>query len=133
MDKKKKMNKMDSCSLLPDFLLSARRQRAADFLWSDTGRWLCGPGPQSGPWGALQTGEQLDGEGRTLAVSRVVAWKEGGIEKKQHHNVKGISGRDKNTPPQSDQNGSACGELPCSNIQSMKVYMHIYTFSESIV
>lgn len=72
----KKMNKMDDCSLVPDFLLSARRQQAAGSLWSDTGRWRCGPAPQSGPWGALQTGEQLDGEGRTSAVSIVAARKE---------------------------------------------------------
>lgn len=56
------MKKMDSCPLLPDFPLSARRQRAAGSLWSDKGRWLCGPAPQSGPWGALQTEEQLEGK-----------------------------------------------------------------------
>lgn len=113
--------------LLPGFPPSARRQRAAGSLWSDTGRWRCGPAPQSGPWGALQTGEQLDGEGRTPAVSAVVAQKEGEIEK--HDEVEGISGRDRYTPPRSRPGWE------CLWRASMQQYIqtYIYLFSDSIL
>lgn len=124
------MNKIDSCSLLPDFLLSARRQRAAGSLWSDMGRWLCGPVPRSGPWGALETGEQLHGEGKTLAVSRVVAGKEEGIEKE---NI-GMSG-DFQAETETHHHSQTTMGVPVESYHAAiytKVYIH-FLFSESIL